>query len=133
MAAVGRKAITSTRHPRALSCFDPIAKATARAIYLETVAMVGEPMRERCVHPLALEDLAPLAEGVYAGSGPLVGFQEPLQDRLDLHTEPTGTDPGAIARRIRLYPLSRSVSPKAARSGPVLRATARSPGRSRML
>jgi hypothetical protein len=39
-----------------------LAKAIARAIHLEDVAPVGEPVRESYGHGLAVEDLAPIAQ-----------------------------------------------------------------------
>src|SRR3954470_20785094 len=46
----------------ALPGFHRLAEAIALAIHLENVAVVAEPVEERGGHPLALEDLTPLAE-----------------------------------------------------------------------
>ena len=57
-----REAICSSlRFPTPLG-FHRLAKAVALAIHLENVAVVSQPVQQCGSHPLALEDLVPLAE-----------------------------------------------------------------------
>ena len=62
-----------------------LAEAVALAVHLEDVAAVGEAVQQGRRHPLALEDLAPFAEGQVAGdqdAAALVAVGEDLEQQF---------------------------------------------------
>ena len=66
--------------------FHRLAKAVALAIHLENLRVVGQAVQQRRRHPLALEDLVPLAEGEIArhqDAASLVAVGEHSEQELD--------------------------------------------------
>src|SRR4051794_38916400 len=63
-----------------------LSEAVALAVHLEDLRVVGQTVQERRRHPLALEDLVPLAEGQvarYQDAATLVAIGEDSEQEFD--------------------------------------------------
>src|SRR5664280_2980368 len=63
-----------------------LPEAVALAVHLENLRVVGQAVEKRRRHPLALEDLVPLAEGQVArhkDASPLIAVGEDSEQKLD--------------------------------------------------
>lgn len=86
MATVGNGVKAGSLGLAALPGLHRLAEAIALAIHLENVAVVAETVEQRRRHPLALEDLAPLAKRQVArhqDSASLVTVGEHPEQQLD--------------------------------------------------
>src|SRR5258708_28119548 len=86
MAALGKRGDSGSLGFAALLGLHRLAEAVALAIHLENLAVVSETVQERRGHPLALEDLIPLAERQVARhqeAAALVAVGEHPEEQLD--------------------------------------------------
>src|SRR5436305_5739522 len=86
MAALGKSGRPGSFSLSTLLRLHRLAEAVALAIHLENLRVVGQAVQERRSHPLALEDLAPLAERQVArhqDAAPLVAVGEHPEQELD--------------------------------------------------
>src|ERR1700730_9265058 len=66
MAALGKSGNTTSLGLSSFLRLHRLPEAVALAVHLENLRVVGQAVQERRRHPLALEDLVPLAEGQVA-------------------------------------------------------------------
>src|SRR5271165_5850122 len=93
MAALGKSGNPASLGLSSFLRLHRLPEAVALAVHLEDLRVVGEAVQKRRGHPLALEDLVPLAEGQVArhqDAGALVAVGEHPEQELD--AAPTQAD-----------------------------------------
>src|ERR1700722_5742144 len=86
MAALGKSGNHDLLGLPSLLRLHRLSEAVALAIHLENLRVVGQAVQKRRRHPLALEDLVPLAEGEVArhqDAATLVAVGEDSEQELD--------------------------------------------------
>src|SRR5262249_58259388 len=86
MAALGKSGSPASFGLSSLLRLHRLPEAVALAVHLENVRVVGQAVQERRRHPLALEDLVPLAEREVArhqDAATLVSVGEVAEQELD--------------------------------------------------